>query len=266
MLLNYEKLGGLKWGLSTICFLIAVFLLVPIIFIVALSFGSSQWLIFPPPHYTLRWYEEFFSDPRWLESIWVSTKIAVLVTVFSVIIGLFASFGLTRGNFKGREFLRALFITPMILPVVVLAIALYAFFLRIGLNGTLIGFVISHLVIALPFSIMSITTALEGFDKSIEDAAILCGANPWEAKFRITLPSIKLGIFSGAIFSFLVSWDDVVLAIFMSSPTLQTLPVRIWGTVRQDLSPVIAAASSLLILVTILLMVISALIKKRSKS
>jgi putative spermidine/putrescine transport system permease protein len=150
----------------------------------------------------------------------------------------------------------------MILPVVVLAVALYAFFLRIGLGGTLVGFVISHLVLALPFSILSISSALEGFDKSIEDAAVLCGASPLEAKIRVTLPAISHGLFSAAVFSFLTSWDEVVVAIFMSSPTLQTLPVKVWATLRQDLTPVVAAASTLLILLTILLMALVAVVRK----
>jgi len=252
--------------LITIAVIVAIFLLMPVLFIVALSFGSSQWLIFPPPSWTLRWYQEFFADPRWLASVWTSAKIAVVVTIASVSIGLLASFGLTRGNYRGSEVLRGLFLTPMVLPVVVLAVALYGLFLRIGLNGTFLGFVIAHVLVALPFSIISISNALEGFDKSIEDAAILCGASPWEAKFRVTLPAIRSGLFAAAIFSFLISWDEVVLAIFMASPTLQTLPVRIWGTVSQDLTPVIAAASSLLVGFTVLLMIIAALLRKGPKS
>lgn len=266
MLLNYHQLGSWKWVLTGFTVLVAAFLLLPILFIVALSFGSSQWLIFPPPHWTLHWYAQLLSDPNWLDSALTSAEIAALVTIFSVLIGLVASFGLTRGRFPGREALRALFLTPMILPVVVFAVALYALFLRIGLNGTLTGFVIAHLVIALPFSIISICNALEAFDRSVEDAAVLCGAHPLEAKLRVTLPAIRHGLFAAAIFSFLVSWDEVVVAIFMASPTLQTLPVRIWSTLRQDLTPVIAAASSLLVAFTILLMLVAALVRKGVKS
>ena len=184
----------------------------------------------------------------------------------SVSLGLLASFGLVRGKFPGREALRAFFLTPMILPVVVLAVALYAVFLRLGLSGTLIGFVIAHTVLALPFAIIPISNALEAFDKSIEDAAVLCGASPWEAKLRVTLPGIKLGLFAAALFSFLASWDEVVLAIFMASPQLQTLPVLIWGTVRQDLTPVIAAASTLLVAITVLLMLVAAVARKGLKT
>ena len=150
----------------------------------------------------------------------------------------------------------------MVMPVVVFAVALYAFFLRLQLNGTFLGFVIAHVIIALPFAIISISSALEGFDKSIEDAAVLCGASPLEAKLRVTLPAIKSGLFGAAIFSFLASWDEVVVAIFMSSPDLQTLPVRIFSTLRQDLSPVIAAVSTILVALTVLLMVIAALFRK----
>ncbi|BCH55914.1 ABC transporter permease [Agrobacterium vitis] len=266
MLLNFNSLGAWKWILLAITLLTAAFLLLPILFIAALSFGSSQWLIFPPPAWTTKWYGQLFADPRWLDAAWTSFRIAVIVTILSVLIGLCASFGLVRGRFMGRDALRALFMTPMILPVVVLAVALYAFFLRIGLNGTTLGFVIAHLVVALPFSILALTNALEGFDKSIEDAAVLCGASPLKARLLITLPCIGHGLFSAAVFSFLTSWDEVVLAIFMASPTLQTLPVKIWATLRQDLTPVIAAASTLLIVVTIALMLITALVRKGLKA
>ena len=154
----------------------------------------------------------------------------------------------------------------MILPVVVLAVALYALFLRLGLAGTTFAFVVAHLLIALPFAIIAIGNALEGFDRSIEDAAILCGASPWEARLRVTVPAIQHGIFAAAVFSFLASWDEVVLAIFMASPTLQTLPVKIWSTLRQDLTPVIAAASTLLIAFTILLMIVAAVVRKGRKT
>ncbi|HBT68035.1 MAG TPA: ABC transporter permease [Agrobacterium sp.] len=266
MLLDFDKLGGLRPILIGLAIIVCLFLILPIAFIAALSFGSSQWLIFPPPSWTLKWYEALFADPRWLYSALTSLKIASIVTVLSVVLGFLAALGLNRGTFVGREVLRALFLTPMILPVVVLAVALYALFLQLGLAGTTIAFIIAHLLIALPFSIISIGNALEGFDKSIEDAAILCGASPWEARLRVTVPAVSHGIFAAAIFSFLASWDEVVLAIFMASPTLQTLPVKIWSTLRQDLTPVIAAASTILIAFTILLIVLAALFRKGRKA
>ena len=262
MLLDFNKLGAWKWVLSAICAVMSLFLLLPILFIVALSFGNSRWLIFPPPGWTLKWYEELFADPRWIGAALTSAKIGLIVMVISVALGLLASLALVRGTFRGREVLRAFFLTPMVLPVVIVAVALYAAFLRLGLNGTLVGFVIAHVIVALPFAIITITGALETFDPAIEDAAILCGASPWEARLRVTLPGIRHGLFSAAIFSFLISWDEVVLAIFMASPSLQTLPVKVWTTLRQDLTPVIAAASTLLVALTVLLMIAAAVLRK----
>ena len=265
MLLDFDRLGPLRWFLLGVGMLVSLFLLLPVVFIVALSFGDSQWLIFPPPGWTLQWYRVLLTDPGWLDSLLTSVELAVIVMVLAVVMGLFASLALVRGKFRGREVVKGFFLTPMVLPVVVLAVALYAFFLRIGLNGTLVGFVIGHLIIALPFAIIAISNSLESFDTSLEDAALICGASPLQVKLRVTLPAIRLGIFAAAIFSFLASWDEVVVSIFMASPTLQTLPVRIWSTLRQDLTPVIAAASSLLVGSTVVLMLLG-LAFKRGKS
>jgi putative spermidine/putrescine transport system permease protein len=265
MLLTYDRLGWWKWVLLGISVLVAIFLLLPIVFIAGLSFGSSQWMIFPPPSWTVKWYHDFFADPRWIDAIFASFRIACCVTVLSVFIGLLAAFGLTRGKFRWNSAARSIFMMPMILPVVVLGVAVYSFFLRIGLSGTFVGFVFAHLVIALPFSIACCNDALERFDRSIEDAAVICGASSFQAKVRITIPSIRGGLFAAAVFSFLTSWDDVVLAIFMATPRLQTLPVKIWTTLRQDLTPVIAAASTLLTLMTILLMLVVAAVRHGKK-
>jgi putative spermidine/putrescine transport system permease protein len=263
MLLDFDKLGGLRVALVGICIAVCLFLTLPIAFIVLLSFGSSRWLAFPPPAWTFKWYREFFANPQWIDSIITSAEVAVVVSVLSLVIGLLASFAVVRGEFPGRTLLRSFLITPMVLPVVVLAVGLYALFLRLGLNGTFAGLVIAHLVIALPFSVIVISNALASFDKSIEDAAVLCGASPLKAKLTVTLPSIRIGLFGAAVFSFLASWDEVVLAIFMSSARLQTFPVRIWTTLRQDLTPVIAAASTLLVAITLVLLLTTALTARR---
>lgn len=150
----------------------------------------------------------------------------------------------------------------MVLPVVVLAVGIYALFLHLGINDTFVGFVIAHLVIAMPFAVIIIGNGLLGFDRAIEDAAIVCGASPLRAKIEVTLPAIRFSLLSAAIFSFLISWDEIVIAIFMAGPSLQTLPVKMWSTLRQDLSPVIAAASSLVLLVTLALLMTGAVLSR----
>lgn len=265
MLLDFARLGWWRTVLGTIAGLAVLFLLAPLGLLITLSFDSSQWLQFPPPGWTIQWYQQVFSDPDWLNSFLVSVELGVAVTLAALLFGLLAGFALARGSFPGREILRGFFLTPMIMPSIVLGIALYIAFLRLHLAGTFFGFVLAHLVLALPFSIVAITSALEQTDKSLEDAAMLCGASLWEARIRVILPAIRHGIFSAAIFSFLTSWDEVVVAIFMSSPGMQTLPVRMLGEVRQNLSPDIAVVSSLLVLGTILLMGLATIFSKGSQ-
>ena len=258
MLLDFSCMGWkLRWALVSIASATALFLLMPMVFIVALSFGSSQWLVFPPPAWTLRWYADLFADPSWLLAAWTSFKVALVVSALAVVLGFASSMALVRGEFAGKAWLRAFFITPMVLPVVIFAVGLYALFLKLGLTGSYLGFVIGHLIIALPFSVIAISNALLSFDFTLQDAARICGAREWTVLWRVTLPGIRLGLMAAATFSFLVSWDEVVVSIFMSAPGVETLPVKIWATLRQDLSPVIAAASALLIATTVALMLLA---------
>lgn len=266
MLLTPNAMGPrLRIGLYLTTGLIALFLLLPIVFIVLLSFGSSQWLVFPPPDWTLKWYEQFFSNPGWMASVLTSLKVAVITTLCAVALGLPTAFALVRGRFPGRELLYALFTLPMIVPLVIIAVAVYALFLKLGYTGTLFSFVVSHVIVALPFTIISIINSLKLFDQSIEDAAVICGASRMQAVYRVTFPAIRPGMVAGALFAFLVSWDEVVLSVMMASPTLQTLPVKMWTTLRQDLTPVIAVASTLLIGLSILIMVIAATLRRRNE-
>ncbi|SFT87967.1 ABC transporter permease [Pseudomonas marincola] len=267
MLLTPNAMGPrLRIGLYLTTALIALFLLLPIVFIVLLSFGSSQWLVFPPPGWTLKWYEQFFANPAWMAAVLVSFKVALLTTVCAVTLGLPTAFALVRGRFPGRELLYALFTMPMIVPLVIIAVAVYALFLKLGYTGTLFSFVVSHVIVALPFTIISIINSLKLFDQSIEDAAVICGASRLQAVFRVTFPAIRPGMVAGALFAFLVSWDEVVLSVMMASPTLQTLPVKMWTTLRQDLTPVIAVASTLLIGLSVLIMVIAAALRRRNET
>ena len=265
MLLSPNAMGRrLRYGLFCTTALIALFLLLPIIFIVLLSFGSSQWLIFPPPGWTLKWYGQFFANEQWMTSALVSLKVAVLTTICALALGLPAAFALVRGRFPGRELLYALFTLPMIVPLVIIVVAVYALFLKLGYTGTLFAFVVSHVIVALPFTVISLINSLKLFDQAIEDAAVICGASRLQAILKVTFPAIRPGIVAGALFAFLVSWDEVVLSVMMASPSLQTLPVKMWTTLRQDLTPVIAVASTLLIGLSFLVMLIAALLRRRT--
>lgn len=220
MLLSPNAMGRpLRTGLYLTTGVIAAFLLLPVVFIVLLSFGSSQWLVFPPPGWTFKWYGQFFSNPEWMEAALASLKVAMLTTVAAVLLGLPTAFALVRGRFPGRELLYGLFTMPMIVPLVIIAVAVYALFLKLGYTGTLFAFVVSHVIVALPFTIISIINSLKLFDQSIEDAAVICGASRLQAIFKVTFPAIRPGMIAGGLFAFLVSWDEVVLSVMMASPT-----------------------------------------------
>ena len=182
----------------------------------------------------------------------------------AVLIGLVASFGLVRGRFIGRNTLRALFMTPMILPVVVLAVALYAFFLKLGLAGTTAGFVIAHLVVALPFSILALTGALEGFDKSIEDAAVLCGASPLQAKIRITLPAMLPHAIPGLSNLWLIATKDTALLAVVGFSELTLVTRQAAGSTKAYLL-FFCAAGALYLALTLVSNIIIRIIETRAR-
>jgi putative spermidine/putrescine transport system permease protein len=263
MLLSPTGMGWGRTALAAWTTLVCAFLLLPILFVVALSFDGSRWLAFPPPSWTTRWYLQVLDDPDWLRSARQSLAIAVMVTVASVLLGVPAAFAIVRGSRTGRAVVRGFLMMPMVMPVIIVGVALYAIFLRLHLTGGYAGFVLAHLVLALPFTVLSVANALTGFDPAIERAAVICGASPVRAVLSVTLPSIAPGILAGALLAFLTSWDEVVVSIFMANADLQTLPVRVWATLRLDLSPVVAAVTTLLLAVSLLVLAGLALLGRR---
>lgn len=236
--------------------LVLLFLLIPIIVIPILSFGTSTWLEFPPPGFTLKWYQELFSSTEWFIPIMNSLKIAVPVVIFSQVFGIPIAYAVVRGNFRGRHLLNSLFVTPMMMPYIIFAIAIYGVYLNIGLNGSFLGIIIAHIILVLPFVITNVANSLRTLNPAIEQAALSCGAGYFSTFFRITLPLIKDGVFAGAIYAFFLSWDEVIVAIFITTPATITLPVKIWNSLRLDLSPVLAAVATILIVISTIILII----------
>lgn len=236
--------------------LVLLFLLIPIIVIPILSFGTSTWLEFPPPGFTLKWYKELFSSSEWFIPIMNSLKIAVPVVILSQVFGIPIAYAVVRGDFRGRHLLNSLFVTPMMMPYIIFAIAIYGVYLKIGLNGSFLGIIIAHIILVLPFVITNVANSIRTLNPAIEQAALSCGAGYVNTFFRITLPLIKDGVFAGAIYAFFLSWDEVIVAIFITTPATITLPVKIWNSLRLDLSPVLAAVATILIAISTIILVI----------
>src|SRR5262249_55187395 len=208
--------------------------------------SSSQFLRFPPPGWSLQWYREFLTNPAWLGALWNSTKISLTAALIAVAIGTSAAHGLSFSDLRGRRVLIAFFLSPIVLPVVVLAISLYGMFARIGVVGGMTGIIIGHVVYVTPLVIVNVMAALQKFDPVEERASFSLGAGPMETALRVTLPNILPGIASGFLLAWISSFDELVIAMFVGGPTM-TLPRKFWEDLVVVIEPTQAAASIVLV-------------------
>jgi putative spermidine/putrescine transport system permease protein len=232
------------------------YLLAPTLVIIPLSFTETRSLTFPPTGFSLEWYERMFTDRQWSTGLVNSLQVAALTTVLATALGTLAALGIVRGRFPGKAFANALIVAPLIVPVVVIGIGMFAVFVRWRVSGSLAGLVLAHTALALPFVVVNVATSLRTLDRNLELAAMNLGAGPGRTFLRITLPIILPGVFAGAVFSFITSWDEVVVAIFLTTARFRTLPVEMWEQVRQTVDPTVAAVSTTLMLVTTVLLLL----------
>ncbi len=209
-------------GLWLFALFVAAWLIAPTLVVIPLSFTDKPSLVFPPSGYSTRWYANFFSDSTWTGALINSLQIGVFVAILSTIIATMAALCVTRVVFPGRTLVSASLLSPIIVPAIIVAIGIYAMFLRLGLMGTFVGFTASHTVLAVPFALIPITASLQSFDRRLEQAASVCGASPLRAFLQVTLPGIMPGMLSGARFAFVTSFDEVVVSLFIQSPYLET--------------------------------------------
>lgn len=241
--------------LGLFCLLVAVLLLAPTLVVIPMSFNGNKSLAFPPVGFSWQWYENFFRNPDWTTSFSNSLVIALIVAVVATVIGTLAAFGITRTAARTGGFLRALLITPMVVPGVVLAIGIYAVYLDTHLVGTVTGFVLAHTMLAIPFVLIAVQASLEVFDRRLETAASSLGAGRLTVFRTVTLPLILPGILSGALFAFITSFDEIIVALFITSPYLKTLPVQIYTSITRDADPTVAAVGTLLFFATSLIII-----------
>lgn len=242
----------LKVVLSIISALVVAWLILPTLVLVPISFSETASFNFPAKGFSLQWYENFFTDLTWVRSLLLSLQVGVLATIIATVTGTLAAFGLSKMRIRGRALFEGYLLTPMMIPGIVLAVGLYAVFLQFGLLGTVPGFVLAHTVLALPFVIVNVLTSLEGLDSRLELAAASLGANRTTTFFRIVLPLITPGVGAGALFAFVTSFDEVIVSLFIQSPGLQTLPVKVFRSVTQDTDPTVAAVSVIVTVFSIL--------------
>ena len=248
--------------------LVLFFLIVPNLIVVPISFNESSLLLFPPKGFSLQWYSRYWELPGWVDATVTSFVVAISTAIVSVVIGSFAAYGLVRGRLAGGKALNSLFMLPVIIPSLVTAIALFNVLSYLRLTGTLLGFVIGHTVVAVPFVITIMTASLRSIDLSVENAARNLGASRLTAIRRVTLPMAMPGLISAGLFAFLISFDELLIALFISSPTVATLPKKLWDGIRFEIEPTLAAVSTLLVILSLLILamagVVQLLWRKRS--
>ncbi len=251
--------------------LVLFFLIAPIIAVMPLSFNAEPYFSYPMPGLSLQWYTDFFTSERWQSAIKTSLALASCVTVLATILGTLAALGLTRANLPARSFILSILILPMIVPVIITAVATYIFYSYAGnilgfpIIGTFPGMVLAHTVLASPFVVIAVTSTLAGFDWSLARAAQSLGAPPIMVFRKVILPLILPGVISGALFAWVTSFDEVVVALFISGPDQRTLPKQMFSGIREQISPTITAAATVLVIFSTLLLIGAEMLRRRSE-
>ena len=251
------RIARITWCALTILFLVA-----PMLIVLVISFSAAQFLTFPPPGWSLQWYRKLFDDPDWAGTLLNSVEIAIPAGLLATACGTAAAMGLARGRLPGRAVLNGLLMAPLVVPVIVVGAGMFGVFTNWGLNGTLAGFVLAHTVMTIPYVMSLVSASLSTVSEHYENAALTLGATPWIAFRRILFPLIAPSVLSGLLFAMVVSFDELVVSLFISTPTFKPVTVQMWSDVMGDVDPTIAAIGSLLFVFSLLVLFAERLTKR----
>ncbi|HLT98480.1 MAG TPA: ABC transporter permease [Burkholderiaceae bacterium] len=252
-----------RWILSGYVLMMVIYLLLPLVIVIPMSFSDTTYLAFPPKGLTFRWYGELLNSDGWMSAIYRSLFVAAASATFATLAGTLASLVLARRSGRVSSSLRWLFLGPQVVPVIILALGILFIFSRLGLYGSYTGIILAHSTLALPFVITATLGVMQQTGDSLEKTARVLGASPFNAFWHVTLPCIAPSVFAGFVFAFFVSFDELVIALFVMAQN-ETLPMRIWADVRQDLSPIVAVVASLLIVITTLVVVPVEILRRKN--
>jgi len=256
-----------------ICAAVFVFLVGPLVIIIPLSFNaepyftfSNEMLALAGDGYSTRWYREFFASVEWLGALGNSFLIAACATLVSTGLGVMAALGLSSRYMPWRNLIMSLLISPMIAPLIISAAAMFFFYSRIELARTFTGVILAHAALGTPFVVITLTATLTSFNRNLTRAAASLGASPLRAFFSVVLPLTAPGVITGALFAFITSFDEVVVALFLAGPQQLTLPLQMWSGLREQISPVILAVACMLVALSILFLTTLELLRRRTEN
>jgi putative spermidine/putrescine transport system permease protein len=235
---------------------VIAFLLMPIAIVGVFALNPTPFIAFPPVGISLRWFVKFFTSADFMNSLVLSLQVAAVVVVLSTVVGALCALAIARGNLPGARLLTALFLSPLMLPTILTGLALFQVFMLSGIGRPVWGLVIGHSIVAVPYVLRTTLAVLHNFDRGVEEAAASLGAPPWRVFFEVTLPLIRPGVLAGAIFAFIVSFDQFPISLFLVVPNGETLPVVLFNYIRFDLDGAIAAASMVSIFLALAVVVL----------
>ena len=266
----WNKLG--VYALRGCAGAVLFFLILPILVIVPLSFNSQPYftfskemLAFEADAYSLRWYRTIVENPNWLLAIRNSFIVGIAATIVATLLGTAAAVGLASSEMPFRRTITALLLSPMIVPLIIIAAGMFFFYTRFGLVGTFPGLILAHAALGIPFVIVTVTATLTGFDRSLYNAGLSLGTGPVRTFMRVVLPLIRPGVISGALFAFVTSFDEVVVVLFLAAPDQRTIPRQMFSGLREQINPTILAVATLLIVVSVCFLVTIELMRRRSE-
>lgn len=230
---------------------VVVFIAAPLVIVVPMSFSNARSLQFPPPGYGFGYYQAYFTDMSWLVPTWNSILIATATTVLTMLLVVPATFALVRHKFRGKGIADLMMLMPLAVPHIVMAVGYYSYFGNVGIVHTHLGVILAHTCLSVPIAFLVLSANLKGFDRTLERAALSLGASPTKTFIHITLPILRPGLIISALFAFVQSFDETVVAIFISGRGAETLPRKMFDSIRQEADPVIAVISTLLFLAVI---------------
>ena len=239
---------GSVWVLRGAAFTL---LFLPILLVLLTSFSGDAYTTFPPRSYSLRWFANVFARGEFVSSLWTSLTVAAIATPLSVIVGTLAAYGLWKHPWPAARTLETLLMSPILLPLVVTGLALLVFFNRGSFGQGLANIVLAHVIITFPYSFRAVLAALGRYDRQLDEAAASLGVRPWASFLHVTLPMIRPGLFAGALFSFVMSFDDFATTIFLITPDTKTLPIAIYQYMEFNLDPTVSAVSAMLVLIAV---------------
>ncbi|SFJ73135.1 putative spermidine/putrescine transport system permease protein [Bosea sp. OK403] len=228
-----------------------VFLILPTLIVVPLSFNAGTELSFPPTSFSLAQYRTYFFESNWWEATVLSFWVGIATMMLSLVLGVPAAYALVRADFPGKKILTLFLLSPILVPVIVVALGVYLYFASIGIKGVALPIVLGHTLIAMPFVVITAMAGMQNVDRNLEVASQIMGAGRLLIFYKVTLPLLRPAIVAGALFSFLISFDEVVIAYFVGRAGFSTLPVKMFGSIQWEISPVIAAISTLLTLLSL---------------